>query len=199
MLDISVHASSTNQVVDLAIFGGRGKSRIYTLSRSGTLHNFDVIPLIQTISVEFLDTINYAICRVVNDYLGDEASRFFVKAGEYHLEEALRRGLIKLDPDAGPLDNLIGVAKYLESVGYMEKISIVKLSDSEAIVEMFGVSVTKSSVDLLKAGRHPSHLMTNIMLATLKKLGIEAELRETEFNEQERHFKEHWKILEPTR
>lgn len=153
----------------------------------------------RAISVEFLDTINYALCRAVNEHLGEEASRFFVKVGEYHLEEALRCGLIKLDPDAGPLDNLIGVAKYLESAGYMEKISIVKLSESEAIVEMFGVSVTKSSMDLLKAGKHPSHYMTNVMLATLKKLGIEAELRDVDFNEQERHFKEHWKILQATR
>jgi len=160
---------------------------------------FEVLVLAGAVSAEFLDTINYAICRVVNDYLGEEASKFFVKVGEYNLEEALRRGLIKLDPNLGPLDNLIAVAKYLESAGYMEKISIVKLSESEAIVEMFGVSVTKSSVDLLKAGRHPSHYMTNIMLATLKKLGIQAELRDVDFNEQDRHFKEHWKILETAR
>jgi hypothetical protein len=84
----------------------------------------------------------------------------------------------------------------LESVGYMERISIVNLSESEAIVEMFGVSVTKSSVDMLKVGRHPSHYMTNVMLAALKKLGIRAELRDVDFDEQERHFKEHWKIIE---
>jgi hypothetical protein len=151
-----------------------------------------------TISVEFLDTINFAICRVANDYFSEETPKFFVKVGEYHLEEALKRGLIRLDSKERPIDNLIGIARYLESVGYMEKISITKLSESEAIVEMFGVSVTKSSVDLLKAGRHPSHYMTNIMLAALKRLGIRAELRDVDFNEQERHFKEHWRIIEAT-
>jgi len=143
---------------------------------------------------QFLDTINYAICRTVNEYLGEEAPEFFKRVGEYHLDEALKRGLIKLDRAEKPLDNLIGIAKYLESTGYMERILIDRLSESEAIVEMFGVSVTESSANLLKVGNHPSHYMTNIMLAALRKLGINAELRDVEYDEKQRHFKEHWKI-----
>jgi hypothetical protein len=77
----------------------------------------------------------------------------------------------------------------------MEKILINKLSESEAFVEMYGVSVTRSSVKLLKNNRHPSHYMTNVMLAALEKIGVQAELRDVEFDEEKCHFKEHWKIL----
>jgi len=147
------------------------------------------------ISPEFLDIINYAICQAVDEFLNGKAADFFRMVGEYHLDEALRRGLITIEPDDKPLNTLVKVARYLESVGYMEKILINKLSESEALVEMHGVSVTNSSVKLLRANKQPSHYMTNLMIATLRKLGIEAELKDVEFDQEKRKFKEHWKIL----
>jgi len=147
------------------------------------------------INPEFLDVINYAICQAVNEFLNGKAADFFRRVGEYHLDEALKRGLVKIEPDDKPLNTLIKIARYLESVGYMEKIIINKLSETEAIVEMHGVSVTDSSVKLLRANKQPSHYMTNIMLATLRKLGIEAELKDVEFDQEKRKFKEQWKIL----
>ena len=152
--------------------------------------------MVSEIKPEFFDTINYAICQAVNEYLGERAPTFFASVGEYHLQEALRRGFIKLDTNEKPLENLINIAKYLESTGYMERILITKLSEDEAIVEMHGVSVTSSSVNLLKAGKHPSHYMTNIMLAALRRIGIKAELRDVDFDEKDRRFKEHWTILQ---
>jgi hypothetical protein len=144
---------------------------------------------------EFLDVINYSICRAVNTHFGEKSAQFFREVGEHHLNEAISRGFVKIEPDGKPLDNLIGIAKYLESTGYMERIMIERLSDSEALVEMHGVSVTESSVRLLKEGNHPSHYMTNIMLAALGRLGIQAELKDVSFDEKARKFKEHWKIL----
>lgn len=147
------------------------------------------------ISPEFLDIINYSVCRAVNEYLGERAIELFRKAGEHHLDEAMSRGLVKIDQTRNPLDNLIEIARYLESTGYMEKISIERLSEDEAFVEMHGVSVTQSSVKLLREDKHPSHYMTNIMLAALSRLGIQAELRDVSFDEEAQKFKEHWKIL----
>lgn len=144
---------------------------------------------------EFLDTINYSICRAVNEHFGEKSAKFFREVGDYHLDEAVRRGFVKIDRDRKPLDNLIEIAKYLESTGYMDKIIINRLSEDEALVEMHGVSVTTSSVKLLKEGKHPSHYMTNIMLATLDRLGIRAELEDVDFDEKACRFKEHWKIL----
>jgi len=144
---------------------------------------------------EFLDTINYAICRAVNEHLGEKSVQFFRNVGQYHLDEAVRRGFVKIDKRNRPLENLIGIARYLESTGYMEKIEINRLGDDEAFVEMYGVSVTESSVKLLKEGNHPSHYMTNIMLAALSGLGIRAELDDVSFDEKAREFKEHWKIV----
>jgi len=147
------------------------------------------------IKPEFLDIINYSICQAVNEYLDEKAVEFFRRVGEHHLDEATKRGLVKIDRTRKPLDNLIEVARYLESTGYMEKIVIDRLSEDEAFVEMYGVSVTSSSVKLLREGKHPSHYMTNIMLAALGRLGIQAELRDVAFDEKACKFREHWKIL----
>lgn len=148
-----------------------------------------------SIKPEFLDVINYSICLAVNEFLGEKAVELFRRVGEHHLEEAIRRGVVKIDTTRKPLDNLIEIARYLESAGYMERIVIERLSEEEAFVEMHGVSVTESSVTLLRAGRHPSHYMTNIMLAALSRLGIQAELKEVAFDEDARKFREHWKIV----
>ena len=148
------------------------------------------------IKPEFLDIINYAICEAVNEYLGGKAIEFFRKVGEYHLDEALKRRIIKIQLDDSPLDTLIKIARYLESAGYMEKILINKVSENEAFVEMYGVSVTRSSVKMLREAKQPSHYMTNIMLAALKKLGVRAELKDVQFDEEKCQFKERWKILQ---
>jgi hypothetical protein len=153
-----------------------------------------VVCLGECVKPEFIDVINYAMCQAVNEYLNEKATEFFRRVGEYHLDEVLKRGLIQIESSDKPLDTLIKIARYLESVGYMEKILINKLGENEAFVEMYGVSVTKSSAMMLKEGKQPSHYMTNIMLAALKKFGIRAELKDVEFDEEERHFKEYWKI-----
>lgn len=147
------------------------------------------------VNSKFFDTINYAICETVNEYFGEEALDFFRKVGENHLKEALERGLINLETEDKPLDNLIKIARYLEAMGYMEKIVIKKLSENEATVEMSGVSVTDSSVKMLTQDKHPSHYMTNLMQAALRRIGINAELKDMDYNEQTGHFKEYWKIL----
>ena len=154
-----------------------------------------VINLRDHVKPEFIDIINYAICQAVDEYLDGKATEFFNKVGEYHLNEALKRGLINIKANDTPLDTLIKIARYLESVGYMEKILVNKLDENEAFVEMHGVSVTKSSVKMLREEKQPSHFMTNLMLAALKKFGIRAELKDVAFDEEKCHFREHWKIV----
>jgi len=148
------------------------------------------------IKPEFLDIINYAVCQAVNEYVDGRATEFFRKVGEYHLDEAMRRGLVKIELNDKPLDTLIKIAKYLESYGYMEQIRINRIDEKEATVEMLGVSVTESSARLLEEKKQPSHYMTNVMFAALKRLGVQAELRDMEFDREKRHFKEYWKIVE---
>ena len=148
------------------------------------------------IKPEFLDIINYAVCQAANDYVDGRAAEFFRKVGEYHLDEAMRRGLVRIEPNDKPLDALIRIAKYLESYGYMEQIRINRIDEKEATVEMIGVSVTESSARLLGEKKQPSHYMTNVMFAALKRLGVQAELRDMEFDREKKHFKEYWKILE---
>jgi hypothetical protein len=148
------------------------------------------------IKPEFLDIVNYAVCEAVNDFVDGKATEFFRRVGEYHLEEALRRGVVKIEPNDKPLDALVRIARYLESYGYMKEIRINRIDEKEATVEMLGVSVTDSSAQLVGEKKQPSHYMTNVMFAALKKLGVQAELRDMEFDREEKHFKEYWKILE---
>jgi hypothetical protein len=149
------------------------------------------------IKKEFFDVINYAICRAVNEHLGDQAAGLFRRVGEFHLEEALKRGLLSFQPEDTPLERLFKVARYLEACGYMEKIVVNKLSDTEAIVEMHGITVAESSAQLLQEGRKPSHYMTNMMFAALKLLAIRADLQDMEYDAKAARFKEYWKILSP--
>jgi hypothetical protein len=154
-----------------------------------------MIGMVSYIKPEFLDVINYAVCQAVNEYMGGKATEFFRKVGEYHLDEALRRGLVRIEPNDKPLDALIKIAKYLEAYGYMEQILINRMDEKAATVEMLGVSVTDSSAKLLGEKKQPSHYMTNVMFAALKRLGVQAELKDMEFDREKKHFKEYWKIL----
>lgn len=147
------------------------------------------------IKPKFFDTINYSICQAVNYYLKEEAKDFFKEVGEYHLDEIVKEGLISVESNEKPFDVLIKIAKYLESTGYMEKIRVNKLSEREAIVEMYGVCVTESSAKLLRERKQPSHYMTNIMFAALRRLGVQADLRDMEYDRKKAYFKEYWKIL----
>ena len=160
---------------------------------SDTLGDFGMT---NQIKPEFLDIINYALCQAVNEYVDGKSTEFFGRVGEHHLEEVLRRGIVRIEPSDKPLDALIRIANYLEAYGYMEQIRINRIDEKEAIVEMFGVSVTDSSAQLVGEKKQPSHYMTNMMFAALKKLGVQAELRDMEFDRETKHFKEHWKILE---
>ena len=146
---------------------------------------------------EFFDVVNYAICSAVHEYMGDRSPEFFRAVGELHLEEALKRGLVNFQAEDTPLERLIKVARYLEACGYMGEIVIERLSDTEAIVEMHGVSVAGSSAQLVQEGRVPSHYMTNMMFAALKRLSIRADLQDMEFDAKAARFKEYWKILSP--
>lgn len=147
------------------------------------------------IDSDLLDILNLAICYASNEYMKDKTAEFFRKVGEYHLEEAIKRGYVKIESQDKPLDVLENVARYLESTGYMQQIIIQRFGDYEAVVEMKGVAVTRSSNEILTKGKQPSHFMTNIMLAALKRIGVEAELEEVEFDSTGNTFKEHWRVL----
>ncbi|RLG44035.1 MAG: hypothetical protein DRN78_00775 [Thermoproteota archaeon] len=66
------------------------------------------------------------------------------------------------------------------------------MSENEPELDMFGVSVLNSSVELVESGRSPSHYMTNIMFAALEDYGISAELIDLGFDLERNHVKERW-------
>jgi len=140
---------------------------------------------------EFFDMLNYSICRAVNEALGkDGAESIFRKVGEINYGILKAKGEIK--PSEDPLDTLEQIARYLERVGYMEKIEIKRVSDRELLLKMHGVSVLDSSVKLVDSGMAPSHYMTNLMFAALKEYGVEAELIDLGFDVEKNVVQEKW-------
>ncbi len=80
-------------------------------------------------------------------------------------------------PSSDPYEVLRTVGKFLEDMGYMSKIRLTKVEENEVIIEMFGVSVIKSSIRLVEGGDSPSHFMTNLMFAALKEMsGVRADI-----------------------
>jgi len=73
-------------------------------------------------------------------------------------------------PSIDPYEVLKTVRVFLEEMGYMSKIQLSKVEEDEVIIEMFGVSVNKSSIRLVEGGSSPSHFMANLMFAALKEV-----------------------------
>jgi hypothetical protein len=130
---------------------------------------------IKMVRPEFLDFLNYNICKTYSELHGKEkAEAFFRRVGEIGFQELKK--MVEF-PSLEPYDVLKTVAEFLERMGYMSKIKLTKVEKDEVIIEMFGVSVTKSSIRLLEEGASPSHIMTNLMFAALKELcGIHADI-----------------------
>lgn len=132
---------------------------------------------IKMVKPEFLDFINYNICKAYSELHGREAAEeFFRLVGEIGFRELQRRVEF---PSQEPYDVLKRVGEFLEEMGYMAKIQLTKVSEDEVIIEMFGVSVIESSIRLVDEGASPSHIMTNLMFAALKELcGFRAEIED---------------------
>ena len=124
---------------------------------------------------EFIDFVNYNICKAYMEYYGKEAGiGFFRRVGEIGFQEL--RKIVDF-PSSDPYEVLKTVGEFLERMGYMSKIQLTKVEENEVVIEMFGVSVIKSSMRLIREGANPSHFMTNLMFAALKELsGIQADI-----------------------
>jgi len=124
---------------------------------------------------EFLDFVNYNICKTYSRKYGKEAcAAFFREVGETGFGEL--RKIIEFR-SSEPYEVLRTVANFLESMGYLAKIQLKKVEENEVIIEMFGVSVIKSSIRLTEEGDSPSHFMTNLMFAALREIsGVRADI-----------------------
>lgn len=136
---------------------------------------FDKEIPIKPIKPEFLDFVNYNICKAYSETHGKEAAEaFFRKVGRIGFQELRRRVEF---PSREPYEVLRRVAGFLEEMGYLAKIQLTKVEEDEVIIEMFGVSVVNSSMRLVREGASPSHFMTNLMFAALEEMcGLSANI-----------------------
>lgn len=146
------------------------------------------------VTVDFFDFVNYNVCRAVSEHVGrEETVKVYERAGEIGYAELKERGLIKTD-EVGPVDALIQIVRFLEGSGYMGRIEVNRVSDTEMVVDMYQVSVLDSSIRLTDENYAPSHFMTNLMFAVLKDFDMSAELDELVFEGDEDHVQEHWTL-----
>lgn len=150
--------------------------------------------LVRKISPDFLDLFNFGVCKSISERLGkDAAADVFRRAGEIEFEELEKTVLFQ---SREPYDVLRTVAQFLQREGYMARIELRKVEKNEVIVEMYGVSVISSSIRLTNQGFSPSHVMTSMMFAALKKLcGFRADIVDLTLEQpsaQSGYAKEKW-------
>jgi hypothetical protein len=146
------------------------------------------------VNPDFFDFVNYNFCRAISEHVGrEQAAKVFERAGEIGYATLKGQGVIQTEGQS-PLDVLIQIVRFLEGNGYMGRIELDRISESEMEVNMYGISVMDSSVHLTDQGYSPSHIMTNLMFAVLKEFGMSAELNELEFEPEADHVREHWKL-----
>jgi len=148
----------------------------------------------KTVRPEFIDFVNYNVCKAYSELHGkDSAVDFFRRVGEIGFQEL--RKIVDF-PSPSPHDVLRTVAEFLERMGYMSKIRLTKVEEDEVIIEMFGVSVTRSSIRLTEEGASPSHFMTNLMFAALEEVsGVRADIYDLTLeqpSEETGYAKEKW-------
>jgi len=153
---------------------------------------------IAKIEPTFLDLINYGVCSTLSKLYGREATEeVFRRAGKTNYQELRKRRRIDA---SNPISTLRSVASYLEEAGYMRRIELTEVTDSEAIIDMYGVSVAESSKRLADEGLIPSHYMTNMMFAALEDLhGVEASITHLDIeipDEEIDHVRERWALRE---
>ena len=132
---------------------------------------------VKMIKPEFLDFLNYNICKAYSERYGKEkAEVFFKRVGEIGFTELEK--FLEF-PCKEPYDVLKTVADFLEDMGYITKINLTKVEENEVIIEMYGVSVNNSSIRLTNEGNSPSHFMTNLMFSALHEISnVEAEIED---------------------
>jgi uncharacterized protein YcsI (UPF0317 family) len=146
------------------------------------------------VSPDFFDFVNYNFCRAISEHVGrEQAVKVFERAGEIGYTTLKGQGAIRTDGQS-PLDVLVQIVRFLEENGYMGRIELNRISETEMQVDMYGISVMDSSTRLTDQGYAPSHIMTNLMFAALKEFGMSVELTELEFEPEADHVREHWKL-----
>lgn len=139
------------------------------------------------LDADFLDLITYGMCKAISKTVGtEEATKVLRLAGEVNFDE-LRKFLATQETD--PVRVLRKVANYLEDVGYMKKINVIKTAENRLTIEMYDAVVSPRTRRLLAEGFAPPHYMTNIMFGALKEMcGLTATLDHMEVGRPTREY-----------
>ena len=123
----------------------------------------------------YFDQQIFALYRAVWQRWGDEAWYVVWRSGEILFDEI--ESELGLQPDDDPFAAMQRLADYLQRVGYVEDISVHRLSETEWDYEMLDPVILPGAKRLIAEGAVPAHISTTLMFALLKKrFGMEAEM-----------------------
>jgi hypothetical protein len=130
---------------------------------------------VNKIDPTYFDQQIFALYRAVWQRWGDEAWYVVWRSGEILFDEI--ESELGLQPDDDPFAAMQRLADYLQRVGYVEDISVHRLSETEWDYEMLDPVILPGAKRLIAEGAVPAHISTTLMFALLKKrFGMEAEM-----------------------
>ncbi|MFQ6081748.1 MAG: hypothetical protein ACE5WD_00125 [Candidatus Aminicenantia bacterium] len=146
------------------------------------------------INQDFFDLEMYSIYRAIGELWGEKAWKVVWRSGEILFSELnnqlnLKKGKIN--------EVLAALTKYLEEVGYIEKIEIVFTKKDEIEYKMRNPSILKSAFRLIKENYVPPHISTSLIVAALNKLfNLNVEMIGSPIQDENGWTVERWKLIE---
>lgn len=141
---------------------------------------------------EFVDLQVYSTYKALHESLGKRSWGVVWRSGEI-LFTKLRA---KLDIESkSPIDTLRILARYLQRVGYVERIEVEQTSVDEITYVMSSPIISEGARRLIDEGAAPPHFSTSLMFAALKVMfGITAEVIGQPVFQENGDVVERWKI-----
>lgn len=126
------------------------------------------------IDPKFFDLVIYGVYYAIYDLIGENTWNIVWKCGEIVFEEA--KNFLEELRDKDPFKVLSTLAKWLKDSGYVEDISVEKISNDTVKYIMLNPAIADGAQKLIKLGRVPAHISTSLMFAALKSLGYTAKM-----------------------
>lgn len=126
------------------------------------------------INAKFFDIIVYGLYYAIYDLVGDKAWEVVWRSGEVVFNEA--KSFVEGLSDKDPFKVLKALANWLRDMGYIDEITVEKVSEDTIKYTMLNPAIGEGAQKLIKLGRVPAHISTSLMFAALKSLGYSAEM-----------------------
>lgn len=148
------------------------------------------------INDKFFDLELYAIYKSIHELLGEDSWKVVWRSGEIMISEL--REELHLEQKT-PFESMRLLGKYLEKVGYLDKIEVKQTGPDQLEYVMSNPVITRGAKRLLKEGAVPPHISTSLMFGALKSIfGMKAKMIGEPVFLNDGRAVERWKISKIT-